>query len=71
MKRLKWLSEDPKFIKQDVCWEMIANLLRNNHLINRLIYQYNQRKMNKLEEMIKYIHGNKDKFSIWNTDYSG
>lgn len=68
MKILKSLSEDPKFIKQDVCWEMIANLHRNNHLI---IYQYNQRKMNKLEEMIKYIHGNKDKFSIWNTDYSG
>lgn len=67
IKRLILFGECPEFIKQDVYWEDLVNLYKNNL---SEIHQYNQRKMNRLEEIIKRIHNNEGEFSIWNTSYS-
>ena len=64
--RLCFFSSNPNKIKNDCYWDELYQL-QNKYKDS--IYEYNSRKMKKLESMIKIIQENKEHFQIWNTEY--
>lgn len=64
--RFQYLSSNIHKIKTDCYWEVLF-LLQNR--CKEKVFEYNSRKMRKLEDMIKFIQNNKEHFQVWNTEY--
>lgn len=66
LKRLHFFTSYPQAIRTECYWEM---LYRFHLRYGEKVYEYNSRKMKKLESMIKQIQDNKMQFQIWNMNY--
>lgn len=65
-RRLCFFSLNPHKIKNDCYWDELYQL-QNQYKDS--VYEYNSRKMKKLENMIKIIQEDKEHFQVWDTKY--
>ena len=65
-RRLCFLSSNPHEIKTDCYWDVLYQLQNE---CKDSVYNYNSRKMKKLENMIKIIQEDKEHFQVWDTEY--
>ena len=65
-RRLCFLSFNPHEIKTDCYWDVLYQLQNE---CKDSVYNYNSRKMKKLENMIKIIQEDKEHFQVWDTEY--
>lgn len=64
--RLLFLSSNIQKIKTDCYWDVLY-FLQNKY--KDKVFEYNSRKMRKLEDMIKFIQNNKEHLQVWDTEY--
>ncbi len=65
-RRLYFFTLNPQEIKNDCYWESLCQL---QDKYKNKIFEYNSRKMRKLEDMIKIIQDDKEHFQIWDIRY--
>lgn len=65
-RRLCFFSSNPHKIKNDCYWDMLYQLQKQ---YKDSVYEYNSKKMKKLENMIKIIQEDKEHFQVWDTKY--
>lgn len=64
--RFQFLSSNIQKIKTDCYWRELFLLQEK---CKDKVFEYNSRKMRKLEDMIKFIQNNKEHFQVWDTEY--
>ncbi len=65
-KRLHFFTSYPQAIRTECYWEILYDF---HFRYGEKVYEYNSRKMKKLESMIKQIQDNKMQFQIWDMNY--
>lgn len=65
-RRLYFFTLNPQEIKNDCYWESLCQL---QDKYKNKIFEYNSRKMRKLEDMIKIIQDDKEHFQVWDIRY--
>lgn len=64
--RLRFFTSCPQEIRTECYWETLYHF---HSKCGEKVYEYNSRKMKKLESMIKQIQDNKMQFQIWDMNY--